>query len=443
MFAFHLKLALASIRRTPWTTLLAVLTIGLGVGAATSMTGIYHIFSGDPLPQKSAVIFNVRIDTWDPDSQFFGVDEGDPPKAVTYQDMTGLMKSDIPLHQTGVADGRLYVFPDDGKNETYQTVVQLCHAEFFPMFDVPLRLGSGWTREMERRQDAVCVISQPANDKLFGGSDSVGRKIRLGSRDFTIVGVLERWRPTPKYYDVVNNFVGEPNDFFVPFDFIREEDLGLSISGNTDGWGDDATFRGDRLFTVAEYYWIQFWVELAPGRRAEYVAFVDAYCNELKALGRHPRPLNSRVQPLLAWVDQRNNGASIAAAIAVISQLFLLICSINLLGLLLGKFLARAPRIGVHRALGASRAAIFLQHVIECELIGALGSLIGIGLAVVGLRLVNLAMPSGAIPDDLFVLDGFMVALAIGLSLAAGLVAGVYPAWRACRTVPAVQINLR
>ncbi len=114
MFAFHLKLALASIRRTPWTTLVAVLTIGLGVGAATSMTGIYHIFSGDPLPQKSDVIFNVRIDTWDANSQFFGVDEGDPPKSVTYQDMTGLMKSDIPLHQTGVADGRLYVFPDDG-----------------------------------------------------------------------------------------------------------------------------------------------------------------------------------------------------------------------------------------------------------------------------------------------------------------------------------------
>lgn len=441
MLAFHLKLAMSSIRRTPWNTLVAVLTIGLGVGAATSMTGIYHIFNGDPLPQKSDVIFNVRIDSWDANSQFFGVPEGDPPKAVTYQDMTAMMKSEIPLHQTGVADGRLYVFPDDGKNDTYQTLVQLCHSDFFPMFEVPMRFGSGWTRDMERNKDAVCVISQPANDKLFGGSDSVGKKIRLGSRDFTIVGVMELWRPTPKFYDVVNSFVGEPNDFFVPFDFIRATDLGVSISGNADGWG-NGNFSGDLLFTAAEYYWIQFWVEVPHDRRAEYVAFVDDYCREIKKLGRHPRALNSRVQPMMEWVDQRNNGASISAAIAVISQLFLLICSINLLGLLLGKFLARAPRIGVHRALGASRAAIFTQHVIECELIGAIGGLVGIGLALVGLRLVSGAMPAGVIPPDLFVLDGFMVVLAILLALAAGLVAGVYPAWRACRIAPAMQINL-
>ena len=50
----------------------------------------------------------------------------------------------------------------------------------------------------------------------------------------------------------------------MPFDLIREEDLGMSVTGNTDGWGDNSTFVGDLIFTTAEWYWIQFWVEVEP-----------------------------------------------------------------------------------------------------------------------------------------------------------------------------------
>jgi putative ABC transport system permease protein len=437
---FHLKLALSSLRRTPWTTLIATLTIGLGVGVATTMTGVHHLFTQDPLPGKSAALFNVRVDTWDPNTQFFNVPAGDPPKSVTYMDMAGLMRSEIPQRQTGVANARTYAFPDQGEGriETYQTVVQLVHADFFAMFAVPFRFGAPWTEDMEARNEAVCVLSQIANDKLFGGRDSVGARIRLGSRDFTIVGVLERWRPTPKAYDPVNNFVGEPREFFVPFDMIRQEDIGLSVTGDTDGWGSGGSSLADM-----ELYWIQLWVELAPNQREAYAAFVDDYCRELKELGRHPRPLNSRVTPMMEWVQEWNAGASISMAMAIIALLFLVICSINLLGLLLGKFLARAPRIGVHRALGASRASVFLQHVSECELVGVLGGLIGLGFAVVGLRLIERALPAGALPEGIFALDAWMVTVALVLSLVAGLIAGLYPAWRACRITPAMQINLQ
>jgi putative ABC transport system permease protein len=437
---FHVKLALSSLRRTPWTTLIAVLTIGLGVGVATTMTGVHHLFAQNPLPEKGAVLFNVRIDAWDPNTEFFNVPVGDPPKSVTYMDMTGLMRAEIPARQTGVANARAYAFPDqdDGRVETWQTVLQLVHADFFAMFEVPFRHGAPWTEEMEARNEAVCVLSQPANDKLFGGADSVGRKIRLGSRDFTIVGVLERWRPTPKVYDPINSFVGEPREFFVPFELIRQEDIGLSITGDTDGWGSS----GSSIFD-SELYWIQLWVELPPERREAYVAFVDDYCRELKALGRHPRPLNSRVTPMMEWVRQWNDGASISMAMAIIALLFLVICSINLLGLLLGKFLARAPRIGIHRALGASRASVFVQHVTECELVGVLGGLIGLGFAVIGLRLIERILPAGAVPEGLFALDAWMVVVALLLALVSGLIAGLYPAWRACRIAPAMQINLQ
>jgi len=444
MILFHLKLALLSLRNTPRVSLISVLAIALGIGVATSMTTIHYVFAQNPLPEKSDVLFNVRIDTWDPDSEFFAVAPGEPPKAVTYQDMAGMQESTIPLHQTGVANGQIYVFPDDEINKPYQTVAQLVQADFFPMFNVPFQYGGGWTDDADRTREAVTVLSQAANDKLFGGRDSVGELIRLGTREFTVVGVLARYQPTPKFYDVVNSLAGQTNEFFVPFDLIREEELGLSVTGNTDGWGDGSTFVGDLIFTAAEWYWIQFWVEVEPDRQAEYVAFVDDYSRKLKELGRYPRPLNNRVTPMMDWISERNQAGETTVVIMILSMLFLAVCAINLTGLLLGKFLAKANRIGIYRALGAPRSSVFMQHIIECELVGLIGGAAGILLAMLALRLIVRMMPdlSGFVAKEIFRLDGTMIAVAIGLALLAGLSAGIYPAWRASRISPAMQINV-
>jgi putative ABC transport system permease protein len=405
------------------------------------MTTIHHVFSRNPLPEKSDVLFNVRIDTWDPNTEFFDVDPGEPPKSVTYQDMVGMMRSQTPKHQSGVANASVYVFPENELIETYQTVVQLCHAGFFPMFDVPFQFGSGWSHAVETDKEAALVISQRANDKLFGGENSVGEHVRLGTRTFTIVGVLSEWRPVPKFYDPVNSFTGDVREFFVPFDFIRDAGIGFSISGNTDGWG-SGDFSGDALFTSAEYYWIQFWTEVEPARQAEYVGFVDDYTRELKTLGRHPRELNNRVSPMMEWVDERNRGGAITTVIMIISFLFLGVCSINLLGLLLGKFLAKSALIGVHRARGAARAAGGAQHSLECELLGVIGGAGGILLAMQALKLIERVVPNSSGPS-MFLIDANMASLAVLLSLAAGLIAGVYPAWRACRVAPAMQLKLQ
>lgn len=444
MILFHLKLALLSLRNTPRVSLISILAIALGIAVSTSMTTIHYLFAQNPLPAKSDVLLNIRIDTWDPDSEFFGVPPGEPPKAVTYQDMRGLMESEIPKHQTGVGNAQVYVFPGDDINKPYQTLVQLVQADFFPMFNVPFRYGSSWTADADRTREAVTVLSQEANDKLFGGRDSVGELIRLGSREFTVVGVLAAYQPTPKFYDVVNSLAGTTNEFFVPFDMIREEDVGLSVSGNTDGWGDNATFVGDLIFTTAEWYWIQFWVEVEPTRQADYVAFVDDYGRKLKELGRYPRPLNNRVTPMMDWVSERNQAGGITAVIMILSMLFLGVCAINLTGLLLGKFLAKGNRIGIYRALGAPRRSVFMQHIIECELVGLVGGVAGILLAMGALRLIVRMMPNltGFLSRDIFKLDGTMIAVALGLALLAGLCAGIYPAWRASRVSPAMQINV-
>ncbi len=66
MILFHLKLALLSLRNTPRISLISVLAIALGIGVATSMTTIHYVFAQNPLPEKSDVLFDVRIDTWVP-----------------------------------------------------------------------------------------------------------------------------------------------------------------------------------------------------------------------------------------------------------------------------------------------------------------------------------------------------------------------------------------
>ncbi len=147
---------------------------------------------------------------------------------------------------------------------------------------------------------------------------------------------------------------------------------------------------------------------------------------------------------MMDWVAERNQAGGITVVIMILSMLFLAVCAINLTGLLLGKFLAKANRIGIYRALGASRRSVFMQHIIECELVGLFGGAAGILLAMLALRLIQRMMPnlSGFLAEEIFRLDGTMIAVAIGLALLAGLSAGIYPAWRASRISPAMQINV-
>ena len=444
MLLYHLKMAWLGIRRAPWVTLISIASIALGVSVSTSMTSVYHLYTQNPFPNKDDRIFNVRTDTWDPDREFFAVEPGEPPKSQTYRDMTGLMQNDIVVHQTGVGNASVYIFPEDNSIRPYQSLVRLCHADFFAMFEVPFMYGGPWRAEVDKNLEPVVVLSKAGNEKLFGAVDSVGKTVKIGTRDFTVIGVLNDYQPMPLAYDPVNSLGGKIRDFFMPFDFIRQSDLGLSIWGDTDGWGPGETFQGDSLFTVAEFHWLQYWVELEPARVQEYKAFVDAYSLDQKALGRHPRPVNSRVTPMMDWVDNRNVGLGISKAIMILSILFLVVCAINLSGLLLGKFLARSSIIGVHRALGASKKDVFIQHIIECELVGIAGGVFGLILSYLALRMIARAITIGAdrVNTDLMTVDAFTATTAIVFALVAGLLAGLYPSWRAGRVAPALQLKV-
>src|SRR5690606_35706077 len=98
----------------------------------------------------------------------------------------------------------------------------------------------------------------------------------------------------------------------------------------------------------------------------------------------------------------------------------------------------RAPEIGVRRALGASRRAIFSQFIVEAGAIGLAGGVCGLGLALLGLWAVRQNPSSYA---KLAQLDSTMLLATFALSILASLLAGLLPAWRAMQVTPAIQLK--
>jgi putative ABC transport system permease protein len=114
------------------------------------------------------------------------------------------------------------------------------------------------------------------------------------------------------------------------------------------------------------------------------------------------------------------------------------VCLLNTVGLLLAKFLRRSSEIGVRRALGASRRAIFAQCLVEAGTVGLAGGLLGLGLAMLGLWAVRQQPASYA---ELARLDPAMLLTTFLLAIVASLLAGLLPAWRACEVPPAIQLK--
>ena len=171
------------------------------------------------------------------------------------------------------------------------------------------------------------------------------------------------------------------------------------------------------------------------------MAFLDAYVEQQKELGRFPRPLNNRLNDVMEWMKYQEVVDDDAQVMLGLSLLFLVVCLLNTIGLLLAKFLGKSGDIGLRRALGASRSSLFTQHMIESGLIGLGGGIIGLGLTWLGLR--GIEMLFGDFVENLVGLDWVMVITAIGLAILSALLAGVYPTWRACQIAPAGQLKIQ
>ena len=235
MLFHNLRIAAKSLRRNTTLTVLIISGIALGIAVATTFAAFRHAFAKHPIPEKSETLRYVRLDSWDPLKPYPGNDPTQPPTQLTYRDMTGIMQSKIPLRQSGMFVSNFYVYPDPKVSRPFRELVRLCFSDFFPMFDVPFRYGSGWDRKADAGPEAVAVLSAEMNDKLFGGRNSVGRTVRMADRDFRVVGVLARWEPNLRYYDLTQGGVRVPEKIYIPFNLLKP--MQIRTNGNSDGWG--------------------------------------------------------------------------------------------------------------------------------------------------------------------------------------------------------------
>ena len=432
MFGYYLDLALRSLKRNPVLTALMVLAIGLGIGACITTLTVLHLLSGDPLPDKSGQLFYPQIM---PDTR----SQAEPEPQFTYIDATNLLREHHADRQAIVVSAKLKVFGPQAGTRPMSLSTVASTADFFPMFDVLFQYGEGWTTADDNARARVVVISQALNDKLFAGDNSVGKSIRLDQWDFRIVGVLKHWRPAPRFYDLYGQgaFAGG-DDVFMPFATSRDlADLG--IAGNSlDCWGQ----LSDQVHLENQpCVWLQYWAQLnTPAKVAAYRNYLVNYSEHQKALGRFEfkgKPLTA-LHSLMQWLDFNHVVPSDVRLQTWVAFGFLFVCLLNTVGLLLAKFLRRSGEIGVRRALGASRGAVFAQLLTEASLIGVAGGVLGLLLALSGLWAVR------QLPRDyatLAHLDLRMFLVTFVLAILASLLAGLLPAWRACHTPPALQLK--
>ncbi|HET6395230.1 MAG TPA: ABC transporter permease [Pseudoxanthomonas sp.] len=431
MFAYYCNLALRSFRRDKALTALMVLAIALGIGACMTTLTVFHVLSGDPIPGKSDRLFYVQLDPAEMNDFTPGEE---PSQQVTRFDAETLLREKRGTRQAMMTGGGVSITPGKEGLVPFVADARYTSADFFPMFDVPMLYGNGWGAREDDAHARVAVISRSLNERVFGGGNSVGKQLRIDQSDFTVVGVVDEWRPTPRFYDMNSDRYGALEDVFLPFSTSRDLDMGRN--GSMDCWGDSG---GDSTGVNAPCVWIQYWVELDSAQKAgEYRDYLINYSDQQRAAGRYKRPTNVRLRNVMEWLEFNR-----VVPNDVVMQLwlgfgFLLVCLVNTVGLLLAKFLRRGSEIGVRRALGASRGAIFTQCLVEAGAIGLAGGILGLGLSLLGLWAVRLQPASYA---ELAHLDLGMLALTFVLSIVASVLAGLLPAWRAMQVTPAIQLK--
>lgn len=443
MIQMYLRLAAKSLSQRPGLTALMVATVALGIAACVTVITIFRAMSADPIWWKSDRLYAVTLDSWDVNEPADAARPHLPPPRLTYRDAMHLFESNIPAHKTVMYVARTSILSGGAAGRgPIAAEARFTGGDFFPMFDVPFQYGAGWSADDDRNLAPVIVISKDVNDKLFGGENSVGSTVRWNDREFRIVGVLDDWEPQPKFYDLNKGHFEMPEGAYMPLRWGPQLKV-TSTSGRC--WKPESLDSYEDILG-SECIWWQMWVELPDAAARERMQdFLDTYTAEQRTSGRFQRPQNNRLTNVPQWlidqeVVQNDNRVLVGLAFA-----FLAVCLLNVVGLLLAKFLNAAQTIGIRRAVGARKGQIFAQYFVEAAVISAVGAALGLGLSALSLKglsamyTVDEATRGGY--RELLHFDASSVIAAVVLAAVATFAAGFYPAWRASRLPPAVYLK--
>ena len=434
MFSYYFKLGLRSLRRNPFLTALMVLTLAIGVAASVSTLTILHMMSGDPIPEKSERLFvphvdNGQVEGWTPT-------DGPDDDQLGYIDAANFLKSGQGERRTAMYGVAQPIEPPRTDLPAFIASGLAPGLDFFAMFKVPFLHGQPWTGSDDARGADVVVLGRAMAEKLFGQANPVGKQLRIAGFPYTVVGVTDTWNPLPRYYKLIGGSrFGSSEEFFIPFATAIRHEMGHNGSMNCSANRDP----GFASLLSSECTWLQFWFETRTASdRAELQSWLDNYASDQRKLGRLKRNAPNKLYNVMEWMEHMKVVGNDSKLSAWLAFGFLVLCLVNTIGLLLAKFSARASEVGIRRALGASRRDVFRQFLVETGVVGLAGGVLGLALAFGALALIGTQSKGMAAVARM---DWQMLVLTFVMSVAAAMVAGLLPTWRACQVAPAIQLK--
>ena len=393
--------AVRTMRRTPGFTAIVVLTLALGIGAATTIFSIVNGVLLRPLPYRDSHQLAVFYGT-SPEKQLVEVDFP-PGLFVAIRDKSRAFASMAAFEPVG--------FTITGTGDPVRIDAATVSLDFFRVFGTQPLLGRTFLAGEDTPDDnRVSVISYGLWQRLFGGDSSIlGRVIRLNGNPSTIVGVMPPEFAMPDRAEVWVPLWLDPMRFNCwCLDMVGRMKPGVSVEG----------------------------------AKRDLVAKVDAFASSRRDVFPDHKP-DDHAKIIVMTLVNRIAGdvrTPLLVLISAVGVLLLIACA-NIANLLLSRAAVRNREMAVRCCLGASPRRIATQLLTESALLAGAGATLGLALAVAALRLIR-RLPEGQIPRmDQVRLDPLVLLFAVGVTVVCALMFGLAPALRAARVD--LQTNLK
>jgi putative ABC transport system permease protein len=402
----HLRFGIRQLRKSPMFALTTILTLALGIGSTTAIFSLVYAVMLKPLPFPE----QDRLVSIEREDHSLGTPIAGSMSYPNYFD-TRAQNHTLSGVASIVGNGVTLT----GTGEAQHLNGAEISSNFFRVLGVSPMLGRDLVGDEEKPGHRAVMLSYALWQSRFGSDPQIaGKPVTLDGLQYTIVGVMPRSFNFP---------IQQPS-----------VDLWTSIAADAEGDGPITSQRGADMAQIIG--------RLKPGVTLEQ-ARADLNLVARNLATQYPNTnkwyTTSAVVPESEHLigDTRAGLRVLFGAVTLV----LLIACVNVAGLLLARSAQRTGEVALRGALGATRAAIVRQMLVESLLLSLLGGTAGIILAELLLKGLVQLLPNTLPRLSDVSLNGTVLAFAVGLSLLTGLLFGILPALRISRLDPALAMR--